>query len=116
MISLVSRRAFATSAKLARTPINIFSHLLPDPPDTIFGIVDQFMKDKHPLKVNLSIGIYRTAEGKSHVFRAVRKADEDLTQFGRDNDYLSPEGDAFYLKCARELIFGADHPHLHRVS
>jgi aspartate/tyrosine/aromatic aminotransferase len=83
--------------------------------DPIFGIVDMFRKDKNPIKANLSIGVYRTAEGQAHVFRAVRKVEEELAKFEGNKEYDTRVGDENFLRLARELIFGAGSPYLDKV-
>ena len=115
-LSRISRRAFVSVCPPQVQYKDIFAHLTEDPPDLIFGIVDEFLKDKDPNKVNLSIGVYRTAEGKPHVYRAVRKAEEELSRFGSDKDYLPPGGDPLFLRLNREMVFGPTHPELHRVA
>lgn len=56
--------------------------------------------------MNLSIGVYRTAEGKAHVFKAVRMAEEELANSEIDKDYNTYAGNPLFLRQCKELIFG----------
>jgi len=76
------------------------------PPDPIFGIVEMFLKDKTPNKVNLAIGVYRNADGTPHVFRAVRKAEEELAKFDGDKEYTKTTGEDLYINLSKQLVFG----------
>lgn len=74
------------------------------PPDAIFGVQQRCnaspLQDKHLL----SVGVYRTAEGKPYVFPCVRKADERiLNKF--DKEYLPMTGDQVFIDAARRLLF-----------
>jgi len=73
------------------------------------------MKDKSPNKVNLSIGVYRTEDGKPHVFRAVRKVEEELARFDADKEYVPSQGDINYIDASKKLVFGKDEALLSRV-
>ena len=86
------------------------------PPDPIFGIVDMFQKDTHPQKVNLSIGVYRSEDGRPHVFRAVRKAEEDLANFDGDKEYVPGTGEESYTELSKQLIFGKNNAITDRVK
>ncbi len=83
--------------------------------DPIFGIVDMFNHDKHPDRVNLSIGVYRTAEGKPHVFKVIRRVEEELARLGSNMDYTPGRGDSDYLYLSKQLIFGNNTSLLERV-
>jgi aspartate/tyrosine/aromatic aminotransferase len=114
-LARVGKRAFVTACTPQVQYKDIFAHLTADPPDPIFGIVEDFIRDKDPKKINLSIGVYRTAEGKPHQYRAVQKAEDELSRFGSHKDYLPPSGDPLFVKLNREMIFGPGHPDLDRV-
>lgn len=82
---------------------------LPDAPvDEIFALNHAYVADTHPKKVNLGIGVYRTAEGQPWPLSSVQKIEE---QMSRENDagrheYLPIEGDTVFTKAARDLMFG----------
>lgn len=78
--------------------------LLPD--DPIFGLPAVFAADPRQKKVNLGIGVYRDAEGKSTVLNCVRKAEQILLEQKLDKDYQPIDGHADFLHESLKLIFG----------
>ena len=57
---------------------NLFSQVAGAPEDPILGVSQQFRADPRENKVNLSVGVYQTEEGKIPVLRAVREAETRL--------------------------------------
>ncbi|CAG9861153.1 unnamed protein product [Phyllotreta striolata] len=55
--------------------------------DPIFGILDAFLNDTNPSKVNLSIGIFRTDDNKPFVLECVRKAEKIIISKNLDKEY-----------------------------
>ena len=63
------------------------------PPDSIFGVLQAFREDKNPEKINLSVGAYRTNEGKPFVLECVREAEKRLVADDSLNkEYLPIDG------------------------
>jgi aspartate/tyrosine/aromatic aminotransferase len=82
-----------------------FMDVEPAPPDAIFGVSLKFNASTLPKKYLLSVGQYRTDDGKPYVFPSVSIAeDRILHKFSKE--YLSLEGYAPFVKVARELLFG----------
>lgn len=82
------------------------------PEDPIFSVQAEFVATTHPKKVNLGIGAYRDAEGKSLVFTAVRKAEHLLLEKDLNKEYLPIAGNADFIARTGELLFGKNHPKL----
>ena len=80
------------------------------PEDPILGLPAAFAADNRPNKVNLGIGAYHTAEGLPLVLTCVRKAENLLLQKHLYKEYLPIEGDAEFLRCSLQLLFGQDSP------
>jgi len=79
------------------------------PLDPILGMSQRYAKDTDPRKVNVSIGAYRTDEGKPLVLNCVRKAEKMmLDDTSLNKEYLPQRGDVEYAKLCQNLIFGAD--------
>ena len=90
-----------------------FSHVKEAPPDEIFNTGIRYRADKDPKKVDLGVGAYRSDEGKPLVLSVVRKAETIIhADKSLNKEYLGIEGDAKFVKVARELLFGADSPAL----
>ena len=63
------------------------------PADFVFGLVSRFKASDHPNKVNLSVGAYRTDEGKPWVLPSVRAAEKALVADDSLNkEYLPIDG------------------------
>lgn len=80
--------------------------LLPD--DPILKLPIAFAADTRKLKVNLGIGVYKNAQGQSHVLSCVRKAEEKLIQSQLNKEYLPIQGDQNYIQECTKLILGQD--------
>jgi aspartate/tyrosine/aromatic aminotransferase len=79
------------------------------PLDPILGMSQRYAKDTDPRKVNVSIGAYRTDEGKPLVLNCVKKAEMMMLEDSSLNkEYLPQRGDVDYSKLCQKLIFGGD--------
>jgi len=87
----------------------IFEALPVAPADPILGLTEAFNKDPNPNKINLSVGVYKDAEGKTPVFRSVKRAEERILQRETSKDYMPIQGSAEYARVVQELVFGAGH-------
>jgi aspartate/tyrosine/aromatic aminotransferase len=81
--------------------------LLPD--DPILSLPLVFAADTRPYKVNLSVGAYRTSEGKPLVLPSVRKAEQFLWEKGLNKEYLPIDGDPEFNRLALQLVYGQGH-------
>ena len=81
--------------------------------DPILSLSIGFKNDKHPDKVNLGVGAYRTEEGKPYIFPVVKKAEEMIVSNpALDKEYAPIEGEADFNIGARGVLFGWDHPNV----
>jgi len=80
--------------------------------DPILGLNELFQKDTAKEKVNLTIGAYRTDEGKPWVLPSVQKAQELILKKQESGDanmeYLGIAGNPAFLKESIKLAYG-DH-------
>lgn len=84
--------------------------LSPLPPDPILGTTVACRNDPNPLKVDLGVGVYKDAEGRTPVFDAVREAERRVLADQDTKVYVSPPGDERFIAGITRLLFGADHP------
>ena len=77
-------------------------------------MVRAFKEDPHPDKVNLSIGGYLNIEtNETHLFKAVKKAEEELlTAPDLNHGYLPTLGYPDVNRAAVKLLLGDKHPAL----
>lgn len=86
----------------------MFQHVAYYPGDPILGLVEKFVADNRPNKVNLSIGIYFDENGHLPVLGSVRTAEIERAKEPRPRSYLPMEGLAEYRQAVQRLLFGAD--------
>jgi aspartate/tyrosine/aromatic aminotransferase len=82
-----------------------FEHIGSMPADLVLEIGRMWASDPNPSKINLGIGIYLNEEGKCPVMSAVKMAEEKLLKTEETKSYLPIEGDAQFLKEAKNLLF-----------
>ncbi len=88
----------------------MFEQFTPAPPDAILGLTEAFKKDPNPKKVNLGVGVYRDAQGRTPILASVKTAEERILQNEATKSYLGIDGSPEYATVVQELLFGADHP------
>jgi aspartate/tyrosine/aromatic aminotransferase len=82
------------------------------PPDAILGLSEAFAVDKNPRKVNLSVGVYKDATGKTPIMRCVKEAEGRILQNETTKNYAPIEGSPQFAACVQEMIFGPGSPAL----
>lgn len=87
---------------------SLFSTLSPAPPDEPFAVNGAYLQDKNPSKVNLGIGVYRTADGSPWPLRVVEDAEKRLHQANdkHRHEYLTIQGDREFVRLATDVVFG----------
>ncbi len=88
----------------------MFDSLVAAPPDPILGLTEAFKKDPNPNKVNLGVGVYKDAGGRTPVLKSVKRAEEQILSAEQTKTYLPIEGNAEFDRATLELLFGATHP------
>jgi aromatic-amino-acid transaminase len=84
----------------------MLSDLKPQPPDKILALMQAFKDDPREMKIDLGVGVYRDAEGRTPVMRAVKAAERRLVEEQTTKAYTGLAGDpAFGLAIAR-LVMG----------
>lgn len=81
----------------------------PLPPDAILGLISAYQGDPNPDKIDLGAGVYRTSEGRTPVFGAVRAAQERMLAQQDTKSYIAPPGDPLFIAGVTRELFGADH-------
>jgi aspartate/tyrosine/aromatic aminotransferase len=79
-----------------------------NPPDAIFGLIEQFKKDPNPNKINLSVGVYQDESGQTPVMKCVRMAEQKLLDAAGTKSYLPIDGLPEYRAAIGRLILGDD--------
>ena len=79
------------------------------PDDPILGLTETFKADTHPDKINLGVGVYQDATGKTPILKAVTQAETHLLENESSKGYLSIPGVPELATHMQELLFGAGH-------
>lgn len=77
-----------------------------NPPDSIFGLIEQFKQDPHPDKINLTVGVYQDEAGTTPVMQCVRRAEQILLDAAGTKGYLPIDGPPAYNEAIGRLILG----------
>jgi aspartate/tyrosine/aromatic aminotransferase len=88
----------------------MFEQFTPAPPDAILGLTEAFKKDPNPKKVNLGVGVYKDAQGRTPILPSVKEAESRILQNEATKGYLGIDGSPEYAAVVQDLLFGADHP------
>lgn len=88
----------------------MFETLTSAPPDAILGLTAAYNEDPNPNKINLGVGVFKNAEGKTPILDSVRTAEERLLLSQQSKSYLPIEGSREYQTATQKLLFGEDHP------
>lgn len=81
-------------------------------PDALLALIKLHAADPRPDKVDLGVGVYRTGQGDTPVFGAIKAAERKLVDEQDSKAYLGPEGDMGFVEALMPYVFGAGDPTL----
>ncbi|MDQ9125729.1 amino acid aminotransferase [Serratia fonticola] len=84
----------------------MFAHITPSTPDPIMSLMEAYMQDANPQKVNLGIGLYYDHQGNIPLMQAVHIAEQRLLEQQRPHTYPPIEGSALFARQIQTLLFG----------
>ena len=88
---------------------NIFSKIVPGPPDVHYLIRDAFYSDPTPSKVYIGSGEYRTNDSTLYNFQVVKECEKSISlDPTTTKEYLPIEGLSSFNRLSRALILGPD--------
>ena len=73
--------------------------------DEIIDLMARSSKDERPFKVDLTVGVYKDTNDNVVLMKAVKKADQQLANAGRNKGYIGSKGDLEYVQLLQELAF-----------
>ncbi len=88
----------------------MFATLTPPEPDKIFHLTGAFATDPRPEKVDLLVGLYRDADGRTPVMSAVKQAERRILETQDTKAYLGFAGDQGFVDGMRDLLLGEAVP------
>jgi aromatic-amino-acid transaminase len=80
------------------------------PPDALLALIKLHDADPRADKIDLGVGVYRTGNGATPVFGAIKAAERKLVDEQDTKAYLGPEGDMGFVHALMPYVFGADDP------
>lgn len=86
--------------------MTMFNHIQAAPADPILGLGEAFKAEQRAGKINLGIGVYMNAEGKTPIVKAVKKAEALLLEQETNKNYLTIDGVQAFNAYTQELLFG----------
>lgn len=105
-ITAVSLGCLLMSASASSQSAQRFANLSTAPPDAILGLTEAFVADPNPDKMNLSVGVYKDASGKTPVLKCVKEAERRLIESETTKGYLPIDGMPEYRDHIANLVFG----------
>lgn len=91
----------------------MFQGQTPAPPDPILGLTEAFKADTNPDKINLGVGVYKDANGRTPVLDCVKEAERRILDAQVDKSYKPIDGDPGYIAAVQRMVFGAHHAIIH---
>ncbi|MCK0098568.1 aromatic amino acid transaminase [Qipengyuania sp. S6317L1] len=77
-------------------------------PDALLALIKLYADDTRSDKIDLGVGVYRTGQGDTPVFGAIKGAEKWLVENQDSKSYLGPEGDLGFVHALMPYIFGSD--------
>ncbi|MDD9744554.1 MULTISPECIES: amino acid aminotransferase [Marinovum] len=84
----------------------MLSHLTDQPADKILELMKLYRDDPRPQKIDLGVGVYKDADGKTPIFRAIKAAEKKLWEQEETKSYVGLIGDPAYRDALAGLILG----------
>lgn len=78
------------------------------PPDALLALIKLHDADPRGDKIDLGVGVYRTGQGATPVFGAIKAAEQKLVDEQDTKAYLGPEGDMGFVHALMPYVFGSD--------
>lgn len=88
----------------------MLDRLSPQAPDALLALIRLHAADPRPDTIDLGVGVYRTEDGATPVFAAIKAAEQVLVDTQDSKSYLGPEGDMGFVTALMPYVFGAGDP------
>jgi len=82
----------------------MLSNLKPQPADKILQLMQLYREDPRTDKIDLGVGVYKTAMGVTPIMRAIKTAEKNLWEIETTKAYTGLAGDPAYGAAMRDLI------------
>lgn len=83
----------------------MFDSLQALPPDAILGLIAEYRNDKRAEKIDLGVGVYQTADGKTPVLDVVKVAEQRLLDTQDSKAYIGTAGSQSFNAAMQSMTF-----------
>ena len=87
----------------------MLNNLKPQAPDKILQLMGQFRADPRDGKIDLGVGVYKDAEGRTPIMRAIHAAEEIMLGSETTKTYAGLAGEPDFHKAIAEMVLGAGY-------
>lgn len=84
----------------------MLDNLAPQAPDALLALIKLYAADPRTDKIDLGVGVYRTGQGATPVFAAIKAAERLLVESQDSKSYLGPDGDMGFVNALMPYVFG----------
>lgn len=88
----------------------MLTNLQQQPADALLALIKLHNADPRATKIDLGVGVYRTGQGDTPVFGAIKAAERKLVETQESKAYLGPEGDMAFVEALAPYVFGQNNP------
>ncbi|MDE2404907.1 MAG: aspartate/tyrosine/aromatic aminotransferase [Sphingomonadales bacterium] len=88
----------------------MLTNLQQQPADALLALIKLHNQDPRVDKIDLGVGVYRTGQGDTPVFGAIKAAERKLLETQDSKAYLGPEGDMGFVHALMPYVFGKADP------
>lgn len=88
----------------------MLTNLQQQPADALLALIKLHNDDPRADKIDLGVGVYRTGQGETPVFGAIKAAEQKLVDTQDSKAYLGPEGDMGFVHALMPYVFGKENP------
>ena len=85
----------------------MLNNLEQQPADALLALIKLHDADPRADKIDLGVGVYKTADGATPVFASIKAAEAKLVAEQATKAYLGPEGDMGFVNALIPHVFGA---------
>lgn len=88
----------------------MLTNLAQQPADALLALIKLHNNDPRADKIDLGVGVYKTGQGDTPVFGAIKAAEKKLVEEQDSKAYLGPEGDMGFVEALMPYVFGKANP------
>ncbi|MDQ4087227.1 MAG: aspartate/tyrosine/aromatic aminotransferase [Pseudomonadota bacterium] len=94
-----------TDAPVLERP-TLLDRLEEQPSDSLLALIALCDADPRPDKIDVGVGVYRDAAGRTPILRSVKAAERILLETQETKSYLGSQGDARFTELIKPIVFG----------